>query len=204
MCYLKAVNTPAHQLEAFNWWLDQDKQGRSAASLAARYGVSTRQADTWRAAFDRRLSATLQDAVSSKLKTYVAEYEQIQLSAIRQAQVLVAVTNREVEKLRVISENFGEIKANELGSLASSIKTVYSLAEAASGADIAKKRAVQKPVDSNGRLALPDMGALFDSARPVDSSAASNLATEIITVESESILEILNENITDSAASEEK
>lgn len=195
--------TASHQIEAFAWWLDQDRQGRTAESIASRYGISTRQADKWRAAFDRRLSETLQASVASKLKTYVAEYEQIQSSAIEQAQTLVAITKREVEKLRQSSEEFGKVDLKAVGAVASSLKTVYSLAEAASGADVAKKRASQKPVSGakgDGSMALPDLGAFFLA----ESVEVETVGGVIASPENPPINDSGNENPVDPAAMPEK
>ena len=193
----------SHQIEAFAWWLDQDRKGRTAESIAERFGITTRQADTWRAAFDRKLSQTLQASVASKLKTYVAEYEQIQSSAIEQAQTLVAITKREVEKLRQASEDFGKVDLKAVGAVASSLKTVYSLAESASGADVAKRRASQKPASGgkgDGKLALPDLGAFFLA----ESVEVETLGDVIASGENGSINESGNESGSASAEMPEK
>jgi hypothetical protein len=189
----------AAQIEAFAWWLDQDKKGRGAESIANRFGITTRQADKWRAAFDSRLRESLQSAIGSKLKAYADEYSVIQKSAIEQVGDLVAISKREVQRMREKSENFGSVDLKELGQAASTLKAVYQLAEQASGADVAKRKAMQ-PGSSEGtagQFRLPDLSDLF--------AAANETVGEVIEVEeSVSIMDSGNEISLSDPGSEEK
>lgn len=192
------------KIEALAWWLGQSRDNRTSTAVSQNLGVPFETAKKWVTAFNADLAKVASEAVAVHLREYREEYEVLQARTMRALPKLLDCLEINTAVLEDMAKNGALADPDLIGKTVTSLKAVYSLAEAASGADIAKKRAVQKSDDSNGRLALPDMGALFDSARPVDSSAASNLATEVITVESESILEISNENLPGSATSEEK
>lgn len=154
----------AAQIEAFAWWLSQDMQGRSAVCIAEKMGCSMSTAEKWLGSFKRQLATVMQREVGSKLKEYVEEYQQVQKTATESALVLANLYQTRVNELSLAASLGESPDPDELGKLASGLKTVYSIAEAASGADVAKRRASQKPVaggEGDGSMALPDLGAFF-------------------------------------------
>lgn len=154
----------AAQIEAFAWWLSQDMQGRSAACIAEKMGCSMSTAEKWLGSFKRQLASVMQREVGSKLREYVEEYQQVQKTATESALVLANLYQTRVNELSLAASLGESPDPEELGKLASGLKTVYSLAESASGADVAKRRASQKPASTDardGKLALPDLGAFF-------------------------------------------
>lgn len=154
----------AAQIEAFAWWLSQDMQGRSAVCIAEKMGCSMSTAEKWLGSFKRQLASVMQREVGSKLKEYVEEYQQVQKTATESALVLANLYQTRVNELSLAASLGDSPDPDELGKLASGLKTVYSLAESASGADVAKRRASQKPVSGgkgDGSMALPDLGAFF-------------------------------------------
>lgn len=157
----------AAQIEAFAWWLSQDMQGRSAACIAGKMGCSMSTAEKWLNSFKRQLAATMQREVGSKLREYVEEYQQVQKTATESALALANLYQTRVNELTLAASLGDSPDPDELGKLASGLKTVYSLAEAASGADVAKKQAVKAsvPGPNGGALRLPDLSGMFGDAR---------------------------------------
>jgi hypothetical protein len=157
----------AAQIEAFAWWLSQPKDGRAAADIVAHFGCSLSTAQKWLGGFNKSLESALQKQIGGKLKEYVAEYEQVQRSASESAVALADMYQTRVNELSNAARIGKSPDIEELGKLASGLKAVYLLAEASSGADIAKRRAVQPgSVASNSAPRLPDLSGLFSVALP--------------------------------------
>lgn len=191
------------QIEAFAWWLGQSEDGRSIQSIAQKFGCSVSTAEKWRAKFAKMLANSLQSQVGLKLREYVAEYEHVQRVASQSAASVANLLQTRANELTLLAETGGCVDVDEVAKLASALKTVYSLAEAASGADVAKRRASQKPTSGakgDGKLALPDLGAFFlaDSVELEDESPL------IASSENPPINESGNESGSASAAMPEK
>lgn len=163
------------QIEAFAWWLAQDRDGRTAVKIQEHFNVPEVTAQRWRAAFGRELARVAGETVETHLRQFRAEYEVIQSRTLGTLPKLVDAIESNARKIAEMTENDGFVDPDLVGKTASALKTVYSLAEAASGADVAKKRASQKPTSGDardGKLALPDLGAFFlaDSVEIEDDS----------------------------------
>ena len=193
----------AAQIEAFAWWLAQDRDGRKAASIADHFGIPADTAEKWRSSFGRELARVAGETVETHLRQYRAEYEVLQSRTIGVLPKLIDAIESNARIIAETAENGGPVDPGLIAGTASALKTVYSLAEQASGADVAKKRASQKPVSGakgDGKLALPDLGAFFlaDSVELEDESPL------IASVENGSINDSGNENPVDPAAMPEK
>lgn len=128
-------------------------------------------AEKWLNQFKRQLGAMMQKEVGHKLKEYVEEYRHVQKTATESARALADLYQTRINELS-LAASLGEYPdLDTLNKLASGIRTVYSLAESASGADVAKKRATQKgPSGGNPDAlpALPDLGAVFAHVEGVE------------------------------------
>ena len=159
------------QIEAFAWWLAQDRDGRKAASIAARFGVPIDTAEKWRTQYGRQLAKIAGESVETHLRQFRAEYEVIQSRTLGALPLLVDAIESNARKLAALAENGELVDVGAIAGTASALKAVYSLAESASGADVAKKRATQKGPsggDSGGLPALPDLGAVFAHVEGVE------------------------------------
>lgn len=160
-------------------------------------------AEKWRSKFGRQLARVASEAVDTHLRQYREEYEVIQSRSLGVLPKLVDGIEANARIIASMAENGGKADPELIGQTVSALKAVYSLAEAASGADVAKKRASQKPVSAgkgDGKLALPDLGAFFlaDSVEVEDESPL------IASPENPSINETGNENPVDPAETPEK
>ena len=193
----------AAQIEAFAWWLAQDRDGRKAASIADHFGIPADTAEKWRSSFGRELARVAGETVETHLRQYRAEYEVLQSRTIGVLPKLIDAIESNARIIAETAENGGPVDPGLIAGTASALKTVYSLAEQASGADVAKRRASQKPVSGakgDGSMALPDLGAFFlaDSVELEDDSPVIKAA------ENPSINDSGNENPVDPAAMPEK
>ena len=191
------------QIEAFAWWLAQDRDGRTAVKIAERFNLPEVTAQRWRAAFGRELARVAGETVETHLRQFRAEYEVIQSRTLGTLPKLVDAIEANARKIAEMTENDGVVDPGLIAGTASALKTVYSLAEQASGADVAKKRASQKPVSGakgDGKLALPDLGAFFLA----DSVEVETVGDVIASPENPSINDSGNENPVDPAAIPEK
>ena len=152
------------QVGAFAWWLAQDRDGRKAASIADHFGIPADTAEKWRSSFGRELARVAGETVETHLRQYRAEYEVLQSRTIGVLPKLIDAIESNARIIAETAENGGPVDPGLIAGTASALKTVYSLAESASGADVAKRRASQKPVSGgkgDGSMALPDLGAFF-------------------------------------------
>lgn len=152
------------KIEGFAWWLAQDRDGRRAASIAAHFGIPVDTAEKWRSAFGKELARVAGETVETHLRQYRAEYEVLQSRTIGVLPKLLDAIEANTRKIAETAESGGVVDPGLIAGTASALKTVYSLAEQASGADVAKRRASQKPTSGatgDGKLALPDLGAFF-------------------------------------------
>lgn len=202
MCYHSGIMASAAQIEAFAWWLAQDRDGRKAASIADHFGIPADTAEKWRSSFGRELARVAGETVETRLRQYRAEYEVLQSRTIGVLPKLIDAIESNARIIAETAENGGPVDPGLIAGTASALKTVYSLAEAASGADVAKRRASQKPGDGKGgdKLGLPDFSSLFHLGGEVD----SNPGAPAIEAEAVTILENPNENPLGPSASEEK
>jgi hypothetical protein len=188
----------AAQIEAFAWWLGQSPSDRTAAKIAERFSVPDDTAEKWRTAFGRQLAKVASESVETHLKAYRAEYEVIQSRTLTVLPGLIDGIEANARAIRQSAENGGLADADLIGKTVAALKSVYSLAESASGADIAKRRASQKPSDGGGSaVGLPDFSALF----ALGGSAASNSEAVAIDAQAVAIPEKGNEKPGGSAAS---
>lgn len=191
------------QVEAFAWWLAQDRDGRTALKIAEHFNLPEVTAQRWRAAFGRELAKVAGETVETHLRQFRAEYEVIQSRTLGTLPKLVDAIESNARKIAEMTENDGIVDPGLIAGTASALKTVYSLAEAASGADVAKRRASQKPVaggKGDGKLALPDLGAFFLA----ESVEVETLGDVIASEENPPINESGNESGFDGAAMPEK
>lgn len=147
------------QLEAFDWWLDQNREERTAARLCEVRGVPFDTARRWVTAFNKRLVREVERSVSVKLNHYVDEYEEVQRLAMQGTVTLSVVYSRQAEKVGEMAQNGEPIDLVEVGRITSGLRTVYQLAERASGADMTKKLAMGRDMlkrDSEFRLPVLD------------------------------------------------
>lgn len=200
---LSSLMASTAQIEAFAWWLGQSEDGRSIQSIAQKFGCSVSTAEKWRSKFAKMLANSLQSQVGLKLREYVAEYEHVQRVASQSTASVANLLQTRVNELTLIAESGGSVDVDEVAKLASALKTVYSLAESASGADVAKRRASQKPVSGakgDGSMALPDLGAFFLA----ESVEVETVGDVIASEENPAINESGNESGSPSAAMPEK
>lgn len=160
----------AAQIDAFAWWLKQrDKNARSARSVQEKFGVSVATSKTWVAEFNAELASRAKKSVSIQLRARVAEYDAGSEIAATSGLALAQVFE---SKIAEIKRNPSDCKVSELVQLTSGLKACYQLIEAASGADLAKKQALQSGEASGSA----------PSRLPALSSALSVLDVEAETV----------------------
>ena len=157
----------AAQIEAFAWWLGQSREGRTAVKISEALNVPLDTAEKWRAAFGRQLAKVASEAVDTHLRQYRAEYEVIQSRTLGALPKLIDGIEANARTIATMAENGGKADPELIGQTVNALKAVYSLAEAASGADIAKRKALQ-PGSSDGSAVprLPDLSNLFAAASP--------------------------------------
>jgi hypothetical protein len=171
----------AAQIEAFAWWLSQSREDRTAVKIAEKLGVPLDTAEKWRAAFGRQLAKVASEAVDSHLRQYRAEYEVIQSRTLGALPLLVDGIEANARAIATMAESGGKADPELIGQTVNALKSVYSLAEAASGADVAKRRAVQPgSVASNSAPRLPDLSALFSAALPAAGVVVEPAETVVI------------------------
>ena len=161
----------ASQIEAFAWWLAQTKESRTAVKISERFNVPIDTAEKWRTAFGRQLAKVAGETVETHLRQFRAEYEVIQSRTLGALPLLVDAIEANARLFAQMAENGEPVNVKALSGTASALKAVYSLAESASGADVAKKRAAQKPASArnpDALPALPDLGALFTLVESVE------------------------------------
>lgn len=167
MCYRKPMS-PA-QLSAFSWWLDQPRENQTALTLSIQAGIAPDTAEKWITAFRRRLSNALEKQVAGKLKQHVEEYERVQTATVESAATVADLLQERVNEIRKTADLGGVIPVKELVVIASGLKSVYQVAEQASGADVVKKKDVQafaRAASKGGEVRrLPDLGELAARAR---------------------------------------
>lgn len=187
----------AAQIEAFAWWLGQDRDNRRASVLEAQFNLPRDTATKWVTAYNKELSKVAHDAAQVHLRQYRAEYEQAQSRTVGILPDLIDGIETNARTIKEMAKNGQLVNPDLIGKTASALKTVYSLAEAASGADIAKRRALQPGSDgAGGAPRLPDLSGLFAAAAP----AVGEVVEPAETVSNN---DPGNENRSDSGGSEE-
>ncbi|MCG8599791.1 MAG: hypothetical protein MI807_06590 [Verrucomicrobiales bacterium] len=131
------------QLEAFDWWLDQSREDRTAARLSEIRNIPFDTARKWVTAFNKRLGNEAERRIQNKLNAFVTEFEEVQRISVECGAILVNVYAAEIEKISELAQNGAEIDIQYVGRLASGLRTAYALVERASCADVAKERAKQ-------------------------------------------------------------
>lgn len=191
------------KIEGFAWWLAQDRDGRSAAAIAEKFGVPIDTATKWRHAYGKELARVAGETVETHLRQFREEYEVLQSRTLGTLPKLMDAIQANSRIIEDMAKTGKPVDPQLIAGTASALKTVYSLAEAASGADVAKRRASQKPTSGDardGKLALPDLGAFFLA----DSVELETVGGVIASEENPPINDSGNENPVDPAAMPEK
>lgn len=165
LCMVSSPMARPAQLEAFNWWIDQNRSGRSSANLAKSRKIPIDTARRWVTEFNKRIAAEIEKSTAIKLTAYVEEYENVQRMATGSAVALAEVYESKADELRALAKTGAKVDLDELNKITSGMKSVYQLAEAASGADVAKSRAKLPTAEraSGGLPALPDMSGIYEA-----------------------------------------
>lgn len=139
------IKLTAQQQEAYVWWMNQDKKGRSSKSVQCQFNIAFATARAWVAKFNKLLAAHSKNSLQISLNTYRDAYNKGQKQVIEITESLLNIYT----DIAKISQDSTEIDTDELNKITSGVKACYQLLEQASGADLAKNAAKAKALQDS-------------------------------------------------------
>ncbi len=136
-------------LEAFSWWLSQERKGRTWKAVAEAFGIPKDTATKWVWKFNKTLSEHTSPAVEAKLRQYRREHDVVQSEMLTVIADIVEAVKTNSGMLRAMAKSGNPVDPDLISKTASSAKSVYQLMEAVTGADLAK-RVAAKAISGSG------------------------------------------------------
>lgn len=146
-------------IEAFSWWLGQDKKGRTWRAVSEAFGIPKDTATKWVVRFNKALSTHATPAVEAKLRQFRREHDVVQSEMLTVIADIVEAVKTNSGLLRAMAKSGDPVDPDLISKTASSAKSVYQLMEAVTGADLAKRVAAKAISGGSGASssgALPD------------------------------------------------